>query len=191
MTRGSFDANVATVRDRIRQRRLALGLSQRELASAGVTYAYISRLEANARTPSAKALRKLAPKLGVPVHWLETGEHDPAEQLAQLVFDHQHRPLPRRAVTLARAVLRQHLAERLRIDALAPQLHDEAQLAFPQQRTDRAHDPSVAADRDPLADLERLLAAQIRDRAPPQRGAVRSGTQASTLTPSRTPKPGE
>ncbi len=107
MSRGSFDAHMATVGDRIRQRRLALGLSQRELASEGVTYAYISRLEANARTPSIKVLRKLAPKLDVSVHWLETDEHDPAEQLAQLVLDHQQRPLPRRAITLARAILQQ------------------------------------------------------------------------------------
>ena len=81
------------------------GSGQRALASEGVTYAYISRLEANARTPSIKALRKLATKLDVSVHWLETGEQDPAEQLAQLVLEHQRRPLPRRAVTLARTVL--------------------------------------------------------------------------------------
>lgn len=105
MSRGSFDAHMATIGDRIRKRRLELGLSQPELASEGVSYAYISRLEGNARTPSMKALRKLAPKLGVSVHWLETGEHDPAEELAQLVLEHQRRPLPRRAVTLARVVL--------------------------------------------------------------------------------------
>ena len=105
MNGASVGPHMATVGDRIRQRRLELGLSQRELASEGVTYAYISRLEANARTPSIKALRKLATKLDVSVHWLETGEQDPAEQLAQLVLEHQRRPLPRRAVTLARAVL--------------------------------------------------------------------------------------
>ena len=105
MNRGSFDSHMATVGDRIRQRRLELGLSQRELASEGVTYAYISRLEANARTPSIKALRKLAGTLDVSVHWLETGDEDPADQLAQLVLEHQRRPLPRHAVTLARAVL--------------------------------------------------------------------------------------
>lgn len=105
MNGASVGPHMATVGDRIRQRRLELGLSQRELASDGVTYAYISRLEANARTPSVKALRKLAAKLDVSVHWLETGEQDPAEQLAQLVLEHQRRPLPRRAVTLARAVL--------------------------------------------------------------------------------------
>lgn len=105
MNGASVGPHMATVGDRIRQRRLELGLSQRALASEGVTYAYISRLEANARTPSVKALRKLAAKLDVSVHWLETGEEDPAEQLAQLVLEHQRRPLPRRAVTLARAVL--------------------------------------------------------------------------------------
>ena len=104
MNGASVGPQMATVGDRIRQRRLELGLSQRALASEGVTYAYISRLEANARTPSIKALRKLAAKLDVSVHWLETGEHDPAERLAQLVLEHQRRPLPRRAVTLARAV---------------------------------------------------------------------------------------
>jgi transcriptional regulator with XRE-family HTH domain len=96
---------MATVGERIRQRRLELGLSQRDLATEGVTYAYVSRLEANTRTPSIKTLRKLAPRLNVSVHWLETGKRDPAEQLAQLVLEHQHRPLPRRAITLARAVL--------------------------------------------------------------------------------------
>jgi transcriptional regulator with XRE-family HTH domain len=102
---------MATIGDRIRRQRLELGLSQRELASEGVTYAYISRIESNARQPSIKALRKLAPKLGVTVHWLETGKEDPAEQLARLVLEHQGRLLPRRATTLARAVLRHSLGE--------------------------------------------------------------------------------
>jgi transcriptional regulator with XRE-family HTH domain len=100
-----FPRQMATVGDRIRERRLALGLSQRELASDGVSYAYISRLEANARQPSVKALRKLAPKLGVSAHWLETGKNDPAQELARLVLERRGRPLPRQAVTLARAVL--------------------------------------------------------------------------------------
>jgi len=96
---------MATVGERIHQRRLALGLSQRELASKGVSYAYISRLEANTRQPSVTALRKLAPKLAVSPHWLETGEDDPAEELARLVFEHRERPLPRRADRLARSIL--------------------------------------------------------------------------------------
>jgi transcriptional regulator with XRE-family HTH domain len=96
---------VSSIGERIRQRRVELGLSQRELASEGVSYAYISRLEADARRPSIRALRKLAPKLGVSAHWLETGETDPAEELAQIVLEHRGRPLPRAAVPLARKVL--------------------------------------------------------------------------------------
>jgi transcriptional regulator with XRE-family HTH domain len=96
---------MTTVGDRIRERQVELGLSQRELASEGVSYAYISRLEANTRQPSVRALRKLAPKLGVSSHWLETGDDDPAEELARLVLEHRGRPLPRQAVTLARTVL--------------------------------------------------------------------------------------
>jgi transcriptional regulator with XRE-family HTH domain len=96
-----------TVGDRIKQRRLELGLSQRELACEGVTYAYISRLEANARTPSMKALRKLAARLAVSTHWLETGQPDPSEQLARLVLDHRGRVLPGQATRLARAILRE------------------------------------------------------------------------------------
>ncbi len=100
------DAEMATVGDRIRRRRLQLGLSQRELACEGVSYAYISRIEANTRRPSIRALRKLAPKLAVSAHWLETGLHDPAAQLAQLVLDHRGHPPPKRAITLAGAILR-------------------------------------------------------------------------------------
>jgi transcriptional regulator with XRE-family HTH domain len=58
---------------RLRRLRLERNLSQRELASPGVSYAYISRIEAGARRPSVKALRQLARKLGVSVEYLETG----------------------------------------------------------------------------------------------------------------------
>jgi tetratricopeptide (TPR) repeat protein len=58
---------------RLKRLRLQRGFSQRDLSSPGVSYAYISRIEAGARTPSVKALRKLAQKLGVSVEFLETG----------------------------------------------------------------------------------------------------------------------
>jgi transcriptional regulator with XRE-family HTH domain len=58
---------------RLKRLRLEQGLSQRDLSSPGVSYAYISRIEAGARTPSVKALRKLAEKLAVSVEYLETG----------------------------------------------------------------------------------------------------------------------
>ncbi len=62
-----------TIGARLRRLRLERGLSQRELSSPGVSYAYISRIEAGARRPSVKALRKLARKLEVSAEYLETG----------------------------------------------------------------------------------------------------------------------
>ena len=60
--------------DRIRERRRALGLSQRDLSQPGISDAYISRIESGQRRPSLKVLRKLAPKLETTTHWLETGD---------------------------------------------------------------------------------------------------------------------
>jgi tetratricopeptide (TPR) repeat protein len=58
---------------RVRRLRLERGLSQRELSGPGVSYAYVSRIEAGQRDPSLKALRILARKLGVSLEHLETG----------------------------------------------------------------------------------------------------------------------
>src|SRR4051795_7307742 len=71
--RAEGEPGVETVGQRLRRLRRDRGLSQRELASQGVSYAYISRIEAGARRPSVKALRQLARKLGVSVEYLETG----------------------------------------------------------------------------------------------------------------------
>jgi transcriptional regulator with XRE-family HTH domain len=71
--RTAGEPGLETVGQRLRRLRHERGLSQRELASPGVSYAYISRIEAGARRPSVKALRQLAPKLGVSVEYLETG----------------------------------------------------------------------------------------------------------------------
>jgi transcriptional regulator with XRE-family HTH domain len=78
---------VEAIGQRLRRLRLGRGLSQRELAGPGVSYAYISRIEAGARRPSVKALRMLAPKLGVSVEYLETGSdlRDDEERELRLV----------------------------------------------------------------------------------------------------------
>jgi tetratricopeptide (TPR) repeat protein len=68
-----------TIGQRLKRLRLDRGLSQRELAAPGVSYAYISRIEAGTRQPSVKALRRLAAKLEVSADYLETGSQiDPA-----------------------------------------------------------------------------------------------------------------
>lgn len=65
---------------RIRARREELGLSQRELAFPGCTYAYLSRLEGGTRTPSLQIIRHLAAQLETSESWLAWGEDDPLEQ---------------------------------------------------------------------------------------------------------------
>jgi transcriptional regulator with XRE-family HTH domain len=62
-----------SIGERLRRLRLERGLSQRELSTPGVSYAYISRIEAGTRQPSVKALRKLARQLDVSTEYLETG----------------------------------------------------------------------------------------------------------------------
>ena len=58
---------------RLRRLRLERGLSQRDIASPGVSFTYISRIESGQRQPSVKALRMIAAKLGVSAEFLETG----------------------------------------------------------------------------------------------------------------------
>src|SRR4051794_3684053 len=72
------DLHAETIGERLRRLRTERGLSQRELSAPGVSYAYISRIEAGARRPSVKALRQLARKLAVSAEYLETGSeiHD-------------------------------------------------------------------------------------------------------------------
>src|SRR5215468_1104556 len=72
MDSGRLDESVGA---RLRRLRLERGLSQRQLSAPGISYAYISRIEAGARRPSVKALRMLAAKLGVTAQYLETGSH--------------------------------------------------------------------------------------------------------------------
>jgi transcriptional regulator with XRE-family HTH domain len=62
-----------TIGSRIRRLRLARGMSQKQLALPGASYAYISRLENGHRLPSMRVMRLLAAKLGVTVEYLETG----------------------------------------------------------------------------------------------------------------------
>ncbi|MDQ3065701.1 MAG: helix-turn-helix domain-containing protein [Actinomycetota bacterium] len=75
----------AAVGRRLKEARIAAGLSQRGLAFTGCSAAYVSRLEAGDRVPSLQLLRKLAEKLGADEHYLATGveriEPDPPERV--------------------------------------------------------------------------------------------------------------
>src|SRR4051794_6694385 len=67
------EGQAESIGQRLRRLRHERGLSQRQLSGPGVSYAYISRIEAGARRPSVKALRMLARKLKVSPEYLETG----------------------------------------------------------------------------------------------------------------------
>ena len=73
MGRG-VDGMSESIGARLRRLRLERGLSQREIASKGVSFTYISRIESGQRQPSVKALRMLAGRLGVSAEFLDTGE---------------------------------------------------------------------------------------------------------------------
>src|SRR5438105_7544319 len=73
-----------TIGQRLKRLRLDRHMSQRELAAPGVSYAYISRIEAGTRQPSVKALRRLAAKLGVTADYLETGSQLAPEEQREL-----------------------------------------------------------------------------------------------------------
>lgn len=55
--------DVETLGERLRQRRLALGLSQRELAGDGISASYVSLIEAGKRRPTLDVLEILAGRL--------------------------------------------------------------------------------------------------------------------------------
>jgi tetratricopeptide (TPR) repeat protein len=60
---------------RLREARLAAGVSQRQLALAGCTAAYVSRIEAGERQPSLQLIHAFARRLRVSPEYLTTGVH--------------------------------------------------------------------------------------------------------------------
>lgn len=68
------------ISQRVRVLRLQLGISQSELARrAGYSHEFISQVERGLKTPSIKALQKIAGGLGVPPSLLMEG-HNPKEE---------------------------------------------------------------------------------------------------------------
>ncbi|HET9471659.1 MAG TPA: helix-turn-helix domain-containing protein [Usitatibacter sp.] len=74
-----------TVGQRVRRLREERRLSQKELAKrAGISFAFVSRIENGGRKPSLKTLRMLAPHLGVTADHLETGAPVPRDAEREL-----------------------------------------------------------------------------------------------------------
>lgn len=73
-----------TIGQRLRRLRQERALSQRDLATKGVSYAFISRIESGDRRPSLRTIRLLARKLRVTPDYLETGALIPADAEREL-----------------------------------------------------------------------------------------------------------
>jgi transcriptional regulator with XRE-family HTH domain len=141
---------------RLKRLRLERGLSQRELSGPGVSYAYISRIEAGARTPSVKALRMLSRKLGVTVEYLETG--------------HDLRDTDERELRIADAELELRLAEEVEsAEAKLKEILDEASRAGDRTSAARAQIALglAAAHRGNHLDAVERLEASVQDQSVP------------------------
>lgn len=106
-----------TLAERILRLRTERGLSQREIEVPGVSNAYISRIEKGQRTPSLRAIRTMAERIGVTPEYLETGhDHTTTDELAAEALRLTDAGLwimvTREGVTLTR----QHAGERFRLD---------------------------------------------------------------------------
>ena len=69
---------------RLRQIRVARGMTQAELASPRYTHAYVSAIEAGRRQPSTKAIEHFAARLGVDPDELTTGRSPDREARLRL-----------------------------------------------------------------------------------------------------------
>jgi tetratricopeptide (TPR) repeat protein len=74
---------------RLRAARVAAGLTQAEAGGEELSTAYVSRIEAGARRPSARALQSLARQVGLPpADLLRAAEDDPALTGVRLTLDY-------------------------------------------------------------------------------------------------------
>lgn len=82
-----MESNVATIGERIREKRKELGLTQKQLADKlGVRYQTVQAWELNARNPKPETVKKFAEALDVSANWLIYGEGDP-DQISLLDLD--------------------------------------------------------------------------------------------------------
>src|SRR3954453_2009343 len=79
---------MTTIADRVREARLAAGLSQTALAGTAFSPSYISLIEAGHREPTDSALAVLAGRLGTTLEFLRHGEDGPNEARTRLEIDY-------------------------------------------------------------------------------------------------------
>ena len=124
---GWYDADTATLGDRITGAREAAGLSQTELARRlGVRLATIRAWEDDQADPRANKLQMLAGLLGVSIMWLLTGKGDGLDSPAQ------NAPLPDDMLALL-AELRQMRLDQARMADRMGRLDKRLRLASSQR----------------------------------------------------------
>ncbi|WP_166436062.1 helix-turn-helix domain-containing protein [Cellulomonas shaoxiangyii] len=79
---------MTTIGDRVREARLAAGLSQTALAGNAFSPSYISLIEAGHREPTDAALTVLAERLGTTLEFLKHGDDGPNEARTRLELDY-------------------------------------------------------------------------------------------------------
>ncbi len=138
---------MTTIADRVRQARLAAGLSQTALAGDAFSPSYISLIEAGRREPTDAALAVLASRLGSTVEYLKHGDDGPNEARTKLEIDYAKLELTSGEPTAARVRL-----SRLDLDAVTQALRVDGLLTLA-----RAHE-SLGQLEEAVAILEPLLA---------------------------------
>lgn len=79
---------MTTIGDRVRQARVAAGLSQTALAGDKLSPSYVSLIESGRREPTDGALAVLAEGLGTTVEYLKFGDEGPLEAQTRLALDY-------------------------------------------------------------------------------------------------------
>ncbi|WP_454051545.1 helix-turn-helix domain-containing protein [Cellulomonas sp. Marseille-Q8402] len=118
---------MTTIADRVRQARLAAGLSQTALAGDALSPSYISLIESGRREPTDAALGVLAERLGSTVEYLKHGDEGPAEARARLALDYARLDLVSGEASSARDRI---LA--LDLESVTRQVRVDSQLALAQ-----------------------------------------------------------
>jgi len=114
---------MTTIADRVREARLAAGLSQTALAGSAFSPSYISLIEAGHREPTDAALAVLAERLSTTVEFLKHGEDGPNESRTRLELNYAKLALTQGDAEGARARIEaldlSVVTQALRVDALS------------------------------------------------------------------------
>ncbi|MCL2454581.1 MAG: helix-turn-helix domain-containing protein [Micrococcales bacterium] len=112
---------MTTIGDRVREARQDKGLTQTDLAGDDLSPSYVSLIESGRRTPTDKALGRIAEHLGTTLEYLKYGDDGPNESRVRLELDYARLSLIDGDPSAA-----ERRINALKLDAVTPQLRYEA-----------------------------------------------------------------